>query len=307
MSYRVYMPVILDQLGFPVTADYFDEPEEIQMEADRVVERPEDLEEKKKKGKFGFFGRKNNGQAKPSRTGSVSRPPSTMPRPLGERKVTNSQEEDRNEEQPPRIDLPRQDKGLSDQSGDSPGVPAHAGFDFHAISNVLEEARHSANKEASPTEDHSGTVDTFNIPPPIQRSESAPTVPLQVDEPSTKLPDDSFDFGDTTAHKRAFSQEPRSEFSTNTEEDDFGDITSHALNARPPPAPSIPSSGIGQGAAWSIDADGYGITLPRLPTPQTSYEPEHEADDGDITAGGGWGPPSSLTPKPAIFSNPWDT
>jgi hypothetical protein len=27
MSYRVYMPVILDQLGFPVTADYFDEPE----------------------------------------------------------------------------------------------------------------------------------------------------------------------------------------------------------------------------------------------------------------------------------------
>jgi hypothetical protein len=27
MSYRVYMPVILDQLGFPVTAMYFDEPE----------------------------------------------------------------------------------------------------------------------------------------------------------------------------------------------------------------------------------------------------------------------------------------
>lgn len=27
MSYRVYMPVILDQLGFPVTSDYFDEPE----------------------------------------------------------------------------------------------------------------------------------------------------------------------------------------------------------------------------------------------------------------------------------------
>jgi len=26
-SYRVYMPIILDQLGFPVTATYFDEPE----------------------------------------------------------------------------------------------------------------------------------------------------------------------------------------------------------------------------------------------------------------------------------------
>lgn len=27
MSYRAFMPLILDQLGFPVTADYFDDPE----------------------------------------------------------------------------------------------------------------------------------------------------------------------------------------------------------------------------------------------------------------------------------------
>lgn len=27
MSYRAFMPLILDQLGFPVSADYFDEPE----------------------------------------------------------------------------------------------------------------------------------------------------------------------------------------------------------------------------------------------------------------------------------------
>ncbi len=27
MSYRSYLPLILDQLGFPVSADYFDEPE----------------------------------------------------------------------------------------------------------------------------------------------------------------------------------------------------------------------------------------------------------------------------------------
>lgn len=27
LSYRVFMPLILDQLGFPVTATYFDEPE----------------------------------------------------------------------------------------------------------------------------------------------------------------------------------------------------------------------------------------------------------------------------------------
>ncbi|EEB88290.1 hypothetical protein MPER_13954, partial [Moniliophthora perniciosa FA553] len=28
MSYRSFMPLILDELGFPVFADYFDEPEE---------------------------------------------------------------------------------------------------------------------------------------------------------------------------------------------------------------------------------------------------------------------------------------
>jgi len=27
MSYRTFLPLILDQLGFPVTSDYFDEPE----------------------------------------------------------------------------------------------------------------------------------------------------------------------------------------------------------------------------------------------------------------------------------------
>lgn len=26
MSYRAFMPLILDQLGFPVSCDYFDEP-----------------------------------------------------------------------------------------------------------------------------------------------------------------------------------------------------------------------------------------------------------------------------------------
>lgn len=31
MSYRVYMPIILDQLGFPITATYFDEPEVISL------------------------------------------------------------------------------------------------------------------------------------------------------------------------------------------------------------------------------------------------------------------------------------
>ena len=37
MSYRTFMPLILDQLGFPVFADYFDEPEVSMMVLSLVV------------------------------------------------------------------------------------------------------------------------------------------------------------------------------------------------------------------------------------------------------------------------------
>ncbi|EJD54437.1 DUF726-domain-containing protein [Auricularia subglabra TFB-10046 SS5] len=70
-SYRTYMPVILHQLGFPVTADFFDEPEEPDMEGDRVVIREEE-EQEQKKG-FRLFGRKSKPKAKQQ---SISRPPS---------------------------------------------------------------------------------------------------------------------------------------------------------------------------------------------------------------------------------------
>ncbi|ETW86666.1 hypothetical protein HETIRDRAFT_306262, partial [Heterobasidion irregulare TC 32-1] len=54
MSYRTFMPLILDQLGFPVSADHFDEPEEPDFEEDRIVVREgEDVSKKK-----GWFGKK---------------------------------------------------------------------------------------------------------------------------------------------------------------------------------------------------------------------------------------------------------
>ncbi|KAF8753796.1 hypothetical protein RHS01_06773, partial [Rhizoctonia solani] len=39
LSYRTFIPLIMDQLGFPVTSTYFDEPEEPEMEGDRIVVR----------------------------------------------------------------------------------------------------------------------------------------------------------------------------------------------------------------------------------------------------------------------------
>ncbi|TFK18161.1 DUF726-domain-containing protein [Coprinopsis marcescibilis] len=69
MSYRTFMPLILDQLGFPVFSDFFDEPEEPDFEGERVVVREE--EEKQKKG---WFSRKSSSSKVPQH---VSRPPST--------------------------------------------------------------------------------------------------------------------------------------------------------------------------------------------------------------------------------------
>ncbi|KIK62267.1 hypothetical protein GYMLUDRAFT_42206 [Collybiopsis luxurians FD-317 M1] len=73
MSYRVYMPLILEELGFRVTEKYFDEVEEPDFEGDRVVVTEEQETEKK-----GWFGRRNNKRQSTnmsSRTG-IQRPPS---------------------------------------------------------------------------------------------------------------------------------------------------------------------------------------------------------------------------------------
>ncbi|KAG2022406.1 DUF726 domain-containing protein [Coprinopsis cinerea AmutBmut pab1-1] len=70
MSYRTFMPLILDQLGFPVFSDYFDEPVEPDFEGDRVVVHEEEEQNKKK----GWFSRKTSSSDKRK---SVSRPPSS--------------------------------------------------------------------------------------------------------------------------------------------------------------------------------------------------------------------------------------
>ncbi|KAJ8085293.1 hypothetical protein PM082_004088 [Marasmius tenuissimus] len=55
MSYRTFIPLILDQLGFPVFADYLDEPEDPDFEGDHVV-----VQEKEEQTKKGWFSRRRN-------------------------------------------------------------------------------------------------------------------------------------------------------------------------------------------------------------------------------------------------------
>ncbi|KAI6104518.1 hypothetical protein EDD16DRAFT_1749867 [Pisolithus croceorrhizus] len=113
MSYRTFMPLILDQLGFPVSADYFDEPV---FKEERVVIRDEELDSQKK----GWFSRKKK-QAPPSPS-RVSRPPSASAAGSATDATATVPE-----------------RGSTDST---PDIPSHAGFDLGAISKAIGESQH---------------------------------------------------------------------------------------------------------------------------------------------------------------------
>ena len=171
MSYRTFMPLILDQLGFPVVADYFDEPEvccvslgfywwamvlmflfcflqEPDFEGDRIVVRGEEDDKKRS----WFFGRtKKAGKVD---GGYVSRPPCAASFPRRASVVNGrktSSEVNVDDELPPRVDPtsaavpgaganaaasmaevePKERESIDAQ------LPARAGFDFAAIKHIL--------------------------------------------------------------------------------------------------------------------------------------------------------------------------
>lgn len=201
MSYRTFMPLILDQLGFPVSADFFDEPvvsvvqpiltmlqsdgvyadaKEPDFEGDRIVVREE--EEPKKRG---WFSRK-----KKSSTPTPQTPrPSTSTSSSSHRRQGSSQST-LHDDLPPREDqlstrtsgtpppgtpaLDQPSTELTENDSTSPGTPAlpkHAGFNFNAIKEVIGKA------DLNPEELQIPAPSRFQvpaIPPPTQRSESAP-------------------------------------------------------------------------------------------------------------------------------------
>ncbi|KAG6839790.1 hypothetical protein C0991_011664 [Blastosporella zonata] len=169
MSYRAFMPLILDQLGFPVSADYFDEPEEPDFDGDRVIVTEE---EPKKKG---WFSRKK----KDSTTPQNSRPPTANPslekKPQEAKAHPNGDDDDL----PPRM---AHDSTEPDPSSSAPAsgtatpaeddahhIPARAGFDLNAIKEALE-------KEAKPEElkFSAKPVEVSTSPLSLDRAGSAP-------------------------------------------------------------------------------------------------------------------------------------
>ncbi|KAH7104858.1 DUF726-domain-containing protein [Auriculariales sp. MPI-PUGE-AT-0066] len=202
-SYRTYMPIILHQLGFPVTADYFDEPEDVEDILDQIALRNEEVEAAKQKK--GWFSRKT----KP-KTQSISRPPTanSFPSWKGKHGATSSavstvavtgvgaaaaaSASGGDDDLPQREDHPvagSSSKSIvpvpaSGQSTAAPQaapgaatsqeaksvVPLKAGFDFRAIHGVLETQREPAASSSSAVAIPS--VLPKIVAAPIERSQS---------------------------------------------------------------------------------------------------------------------------------------
>ncbi|PVF96051.1 DUF726-domain-containing protein [Serendipita vermifera] len=193
LSYRTYIPLILDQLGFPVTADYFDEPEET-MTVDREVVRPESATAAAaaaaaaatKKKRFTFFGKKEEEAPKPK----VSRPPSSLPT-VGRKSTSSKSEKEDDDDLPERLpdahgkkqDFSRSGTPDIDPADAKSKIPARAGFDLNALAAAVAKERELAGedelKAAVPIahvapEAKTPTAPTTKLQPPIARTESAP-------------------------------------------------------------------------------------------------------------------------------------
>ncbi|KAI0082332.1 DUF726-domain-containing protein [Panus rudis PR-1116 ss-1] len=188
MSYRTFMPLILDQLGFPVSADYFDEPVEPDFEGDRIVVR--EGEEVKKRSWFSLK------KSAPS-TARVSRPPSSATFG-GHRKSSSSASGD--DDLPPReTDTPLKATAEQthlpptptdrDATSSSSDIPLHAGFDLQAMKEII------GKGDIHPEELQMPVPNKYHIPPippPTLRSESAPP-PIPDSSATTPKPRSSLD------------------------------------------------------------------------------------------------------------------
>ncbi|KAG6845580.1 hypothetical protein H0H87_007259 [Tephrocybe sp. NHM501043] len=284
MSYRAFMPLILDQLGFPVSADYFDDPEEPDFDGHRAVVTEETQGKKK-----GWFSRKK----KESIPEPVSRPPAASNHSFqkpGDVKANTHDDDDL----PPRMEahdasstIPLEPgshtststsastpaSGTATPEDDAPHIPARAGFDLNAIKEALEEEvkPEELKFSAKPVEVHA-------IPPSIDRAGSLPhplhKQPNAISGPSSPPREDI-----STRLNRALSlNNPRNhdhDKDSEEEEQPYGNPSSSAFNDyKPTPRtnPFMSTPFAGEAPSWGsptepmVDKSSY-RTSPTFGTP----------------------------------------
>ncbi|KAJ6520544.1 hypothetical protein C8R45DRAFT_1205489 [Mycena sanguinolenta] len=311
MSYRTFLPLILDQLGFPVVADYFDDPVEPDFEGDRIVEREEDKNKKK-----GWFSRKSK---EPARPASVSRPPSTTWRHSRAPPTPAATDDDL----PPRMDSPLEGaskpppiKEEPDADTDSK-IPIHAGFDFNAIRDALGKAELNPDELKIPEPNH---FEAPPIPPPSSRSESAPppiqtpTSPADAEPPASFKPPSPSRAELPSVFARSLSvNDVRDSNDSDTETDE-----------PPPPPPEKPpvfvspsslSFGDASGSLWtpaehdsprSLSIPSFGYPAATQQNPQNPFGSGSYAADTGLSFGGADGSiTSGFASSFSSVADPW--
>ncbi|KAG8984855.1 hypothetical protein FRB93_006204 [Tulasnella sp. JGI-2019a] len=188
MSYRIYMPLILHQLGFPVTADFFDEPEDMEEMWEREAQQKEQQIQAAKpaaKKRFSFF-RRSASSSIPKPEEKVSLPP--LATPLKKAAIPASTGDD-DDDLPARMEKHTIDIGArgtpplrpppspsTDHSSTpepSSTIPARAGFDFQAIGKAIGKADLNPDKIRMP-KPTKPTSAIAGVTLPLERPESAP-------------------------------------------------------------------------------------------------------------------------------------
>ncbi|KAL1410336.1 hypothetical protein Q8F55_004344 [Vanrija albida] len=204
MSYRSSMPLLLKRVGFPVTAEFFDEPDDPELDPEvneRYIVMDEDEEEemrKKQKKILGIFPRKKG--SKPGSVGSTPRAStSTNPEPKTSTDDNDDELPPREETAtPPRLEQEEADLGerhpattRSSMSQDEAAVhiPKTAGFDFAAIAKELGKDI-DVDKLKDPSRDPNNHATSPGLTPPAhpERTGSAPPASLPSPRPSSDDP-----------------------------------------------------------------------------------------------------------------------
>lgn len=185
LSYRAAMPALLEHVGLPITADWFDEPDDPELDMsvqERIIinEAEEELAKERARTKiWGIFPRKKAAAPKSGRSTPmpVQQPPSFQTdkdaKPGSEYTDADADDDDDS-----RTEVGGDKAGMSTpRSGESSiDIPKTAGFDFKAISKVLgKDVDPSHVKLEMPKE--VTTPNGTNLrpaQPPLARSESAP-------------------------------------------------------------------------------------------------------------------------------------
>ncbi|KAI5450772.1 hypothetical protein NCC49_002779 [Naganishia albida] len=276
LSYRSCMPALLEVVGLPITADWFDEPDDPDFENLEEGSVEDETAEKKKdsKGVWRIFKKgKGTESGKSAPQTGVTPPPSYNTHATSNDKV-EEYDDDSGDITSTHVTGELGKRLEKDEPETPQDLPKTAGFDFKAIGEVLgKNVDPETVKLAEPKVHAPLPTPLSRLPAPLERSESAPPLSDELERGITPLPS---------------SLRP-SETTRNTPfQEDTEDLTAVVTEVPVKPAKQFPSHVL-KSAASIFSANPFATTTPvmqdtevwesdRVASPAS--EREDEADIG---------------------------